>query len=722
LNSGSGTIAFGATVTTSTGSGTSIANRTGGAVNLTGPITDTSTLGLGVSLTNNGGATITFSGGLSVSSGANTAFIATGGGTVNVTGAGNTLTTTGQAVNISGVAINTTFSSVSASGGTNGINIVNATGTFTAAGGAISGASGAGVSVDQNIVSVAYSGTVTSTSAARSVSVTNKTGGTVAFNGTVTDTGTGVSLTSNTGATTTFNGNLALTTGTNAAFTATGGGTVTVTGTNNTLATTTGTALLVANTTIGATGLKFTSITAGTATGSAGEGIILNNTGASGGLTVTGNGSAGSGGTIQHKTGADGDAANGIGIYLNSTASVSLNWMQLNDFDNFALFGSGVSGFALNNSVVNGTNGTNGATPYDEASVWFSQLTGAATLTGDTISGGRQDNVHVQNSSGTLSNLTIAGPNCAIQNNSTSTDGNTGITILASLTANVTTTISNCQFQGNRTDTIHTDAADTSTLNVTISGNTIVAGTGGNNQGNLGMEVTASQSAGVTFAVTNNKVGTPDDGTTKQPLINTGINIFRGSNAGISSGTVTGNIVIQDLASSNSGSGIIVNHSPTSTTSTSALYAKVDGNTVGGSESTYGIQVDSGGVTGATGNTQVQLTNNVVATGTATVPAQGAGALDAIRVGARRNTTACYRLSGNTASTAGSGFFGFYLRKDTAGTATMSIEGLASGTQSDATAIAYIGSTNTITGPGVGATAGNNYTGVANGSCTNIPA
>ncbi|MDQ2738766.1 MAG: hypothetical protein M3Y35_09190 [Actinomycetota bacterium] len=521
-----------------------------------------------------------------------------------------------------------------------------------------------------------------------------------------------MSLTNNGGATITFNGNLALTTGTNAAFTATGGGTVTVTGANNTLATTTGTALLVANTTIGATGLKFTSISAGTGSGSAGDGIVLNNTGSTGGLTVTGNGTtASSGGTIQHKTGTDGDTANGIGIYLNSTASVSLNWMQLNDFDNFALFGSSVSGFALNNSVVNGTNGTNGAMPYDEASVWFSQLAGAATLTGDTISGGRQDNVHVQNSSGTLSNLTIADPNCAIQNNSTSTDGNAGITILASLTANVTTTISNCQFQGNRSDTIHTDAADTSTLNVTISGNTIVAGTGVNNQGNLGMEVTASQSAQVTFAVTNNKVGTPD-GTTQQPLMNTGINVF-GSATSRLSGTVTNNTVIN-------GGNTCPNSTPPPTTigcsgtgiriynsESSILNAKVDSNNVSNVALDYGIDVtnNGSGTASSTGNIQVAVTNNTVSVLST--------AIDDIHIRGRRDTTSCTRISGNTTTIiGGTGPFGLDVSQ--AQTAIFKLEG-----DTGQTATANLAANNPGATP---QTTSGTITVVPSGTCTGIPA
>ena len=98
-----------------------------------------------------------------------------------------------------------------------------------------------------------------------------------------------------------------------AAFTATGGGTVTATQNNttivNTIITDAGTALHVANTDIGAAGLTFRSISAGNNGSTPGVGIVLDNTGvavSNGGLTVTGTGTAASGGRIWKKTGADG--------------------------------------------------------------------------------------------------------------------------------------------------------------------------------------------------------------------------------------------------------------------------------------------------------------------------------------------------------------------------------------------------------------------------------
>jgi VCBS repeat-containing protein len=173
-------------------------------------------------------------------------------------------------------------------------------------------------------------------------------------------TGTGILLQNLSNSQVLFTGGVKLSTGANDAFTVKSGA-VSVDNSGsivNTLATTGGTALNFQNAKILSAGLTFQSISDGTSSGSTGDGIIVANTaGSTGGLVVTGTGTPGSGGTIQHKTGADGDPTSGIGIYLNTTAEVSLAWMQLNDFDNFAIRGDKVTDFSLQNSVVNGASG-----------------------------------------------------------------------------------------------------------------------------------------------------------------------------------------------------------------------------------------------------------------------------------------------------------------------------------------------------------------------------
>ena len=208
------------------------------------------------------------------------------------------------ALNIDGPAgittLGMTLTTVNSTGGTNNVNLADVGGSLTIQGGTLSGATAA-----------AFAATTTTAIVSCAASITNATGG--------------ISLTNNTGGTFTFSGGINLSTGANPAFTATGGGTVNATQNNttivNTLTTTSGAALNVANTTIGASGLTFRSISANGAT----NGIVLNNTGATGGLTVSGNGGACSsvgtctGGTIQTAT---------VGVSLTNTRNVSIDRMS----------------------------------------------------------------------------------------------------------------------------------------------------------------------------------------------------------------------------------------------------------------------------------------------------------------------------------------------------------------------------------------------------------
>ncbi len=239
--------------------------------------------------------------------------------------------------------------------------------------------------------------------------------------------------------------------------------------------------------------MTFRSITAGTGAGSAGNGIILDTTGSSGGLHVTGldgadadtNPDAGSGGTIQHKTGADGAIA-GNGIYLNSTTDVQLAGMQLNDFDNAAIRGLSVTGFKLTFSTINGISGNNtGAT---EGAITFgtSDPGGANGLLGTGAQASLIDNVNVSgaiehilefyNQSGSFG-LTISNSN--IHDNSVA-GGSDGIQMEMQGTATATVNITGNTFSNNKSQGIQLAANDSSTINATIRANTITRGTQGN--------------------------------------------------------------------------------------------------------------------------------------------------------------------------------------------------------------------------------------------------
>jgi methionine-rich copper-binding protein CopC len=359
----------------------------------------------------------------------------------NASGAGVGLA---NGVNVQGVNVSGTSGD-----GVNGSAVTTATvGTTTPV--TISSAGGDGVDL-----SGAASGNISiaspiSGSAGHSVSVANRSGGTTAFSGSIVDTGTGISLGSNTGATINLTGGVTASTGASNAFSATGGGTVNVTGASNTLATTTGTALSVTSTTIGSSGLNFRSISANGGS----NGIVLLNTGSSGGLTVTGTGTAGTGGSITGIAGVDLATNNcgdlglavpaGVGVYLKNTSSPSLSFMSFpGTFGNFGILGYGVAGFTLANTTMSGTYGDN--VNVDDDAVHFCTLTGSASISNSTISNGAESNLRVVNASGTLNRLTLQSSTIGLNQN-----GGGGGTLFEADGGTFNATVLNTTFQGSR--------------------------------------------------------------------------------------------------------------------------------------------------------------------------------------------------------------------------------------------------------------------------------
>jgi hypothetical protein len=409
LNQGAGTtinFAGGATLTKTAAGGTGV-NLTTANGNVTFSSLTIGTSGVrfpssAVTITNGGTAAVYSLGAVSIFTNGLAGITATDAdGTLNVA-SGTIDVNAATAININGPAglttLGMTLGTVNSTGGTNNVTLTDAGGSLAIQGGALSGATGA-----------AFAATNTSATVNCAAPITNTTGG--------------VALTNNTGGTFNFTGGLNLSTGANPAFTATGGGTVTATQNNtsivNTLTTTTGTALNVANTNIGANGLTFRSINS--TTSSANNGVILNTTGTTagthGGLTITGNGgtctsaATCTGGNIANKTGADASTTQGTGIFLNSTRDVSLTNVFLNDFQNFAIYGSSVTNFTFTTSRVSGTNGTS-SNPTNEGCIRFDGLLGNALITGSNIGNtntatGATNALHVNNASGTLTLLDI---------------------------------------------------------------------------------------------------------------------------------------------------------------------------------------------------------------------------------------------------------------------------------------------------------------------------
>ena len=422
-----------------------------------------------------------------------------GSATVN-TQTGGLVNATGRAINLDSGTINATFTSVSSAGSaTEGITLNNVSGTLTMNGGAITNANGADVAITGGTANVGYAGTITD-DIGQLIRVTARTGGSVTFSGAISDggdgDGDGVALSANAGSAIHFTGGLTLSTGAADALSATGGGTVTVTGASNSARSASGSALEVTDTTVGAAGVTFRSLSS---PGGSAPGIHLRNTGTVGATTVSGAGTPASGGTIANKTGAD-QTVDGTGVRLDNAHNVSLNHMQLNDHQNFAIRGNSVSNFTLANSVVSGVNGTNSS--IDEAAVAFSELTGVAAVTASTLSGGIEDNLQVRNTSGTLNRLTVSGS--TIGHNS-SAEGNDGIGLVGSGgTFNVSVT--NNTFHGARGDQIQHDAGGTAVSDLVLTGNTMHSTHPNVVTGGGGVTITSSNSADLTYNASSNSI------------------------------------------------------------------------------------------------------------------------------------------------------------------------------------------------------------------------
>jgi uncharacterized repeat protein (TIGR01451 family) len=563
------------------------------------------------------------------------------------------------------------FGTVTCDGSFGGIDIENdftggSSGNFTFNNASITNVAGVGFKIIGSNPTVIYNGSIAKSIPGQIVDIENCNGGSVVLNGNInannvsygilvqnctggaftfsgpskllnTGANPAVNLVNNNGATINFTGGgLAIATA-STGFNATGGGTINVTGPGNTINCSTASALNIVNTAIGSSGLTFQSITS---TNGSGTGIILDGTGVDGGLTVTGTGSPGSGGTIANKTGADGSTTTGIGIYLNNCSSVSLSRMQLNDFQNFAIRGFNVNGFALSNSVINGVNGNNAG--VDEASVAFDGLTESASFVTDTIQGSIEDTFRVFNTNGTLNRLTVDGCTFGAQNTAT---GNAGLFLRAQGSAVLNATVKNSNFtfargdhfQINLQDAAQSDlifqsnvVANPTTNAATISGGgiTINGGNAGsslaltydingntftNSRGNAIDVVfqTVGANGSMNGRIRNNRIGNPAVNASGS-LDGSGIQVGTAGTSGSQSLTISNNLVCQF---SQVGIALIVGANTNGPWGGFAV--TMDGNTVS-NPSTFangsnGILLFSGAQTGDAWQPCIDIRNNTTA-------------------------------------------------------------------------------------------------------------
>ncbi|HEX8212012.1 MAG TPA: invasin domain 3-containing protein [Longimicrobium sp.] len=727
---GAGNIALSGVRTTGTfsfGSG-ALSGATSDALAVTGASTGSFTYGGTIAggagaAVNVGGGTSTLALSGNVSQGNNFALLnVTGGHSGTLTMTGQLSATNGTGLQFSDADGSYNLDGVQASsvlnGGDAGIDILaGSAGTFTFGTNlAISNPSGTAVYVHASSPTLVVKGAVTQGAAKR-----------------------GIYLQDNTGGTSTFSGVLALNTTTQNAFEATHtslAGTVIASNAANVLSTTTGTALRVNNVNIGVGGLVFRSVSANGAP----NGIVLNNTGTTAGLTVSGTGSAGTGGTIQNTSIS--------GINLTSAQNISLSWMNLTNANSTDAGGSGVCDgttntlcngaiklngvrsvlldrIAISGAAEQGINGTNvtgltlsnstisgAGNEVNESGIYIFGLFGttaagtANSITNTTVtgSGSANHNVFIRNSTATnaapgapdrllISSSSFINPGSPAVNAGPSD----GITVSLRSTANFQTVVQNSTFTqdvlANGTDGIQVDAGDNSFSDVSITGSSF-GGTAGWNQAPINLSGSGNHTT--TFSVTSN------------PLIKggvgNGVNVIS-NGGGLMRGTIASNTNITSSQGNNNGIGIAIEASgfPTGGSDGRAI-VDVNGNTV----TAYAIGMR--GTTRGQGRSaaaDLTIRNNTVTAG-GTFPAYGL-LLTAGNADNQNTTRTCVNLTNNQITATAGGIVDYGLEQWNTG--TFQIQGLT-GSGTDPNNVKNFVSSRDIGGATVDAVVGStvNYT------------
>ncbi len=581
----SGNAAIGTTTTTNpAGIGISVTNTSAGGTMNFGNTTSNLSAGTGVNLGSNAGA-VTFVD-LDIAPDPTVAAFILANSTGTTTSSSGTISTTDAlAVSVTNSPLAMTLTSVSADNTGDAdscVSLTTASGTLNMQGGTLIGGTGAAFLVSGGNPTVTFSGTITQNSAARVVDIQNTTANTITFNtGTITGgaASTGVNINTVNG-NVTFSNGLTLGTSvarmTNQAVTITNGtGTyslgavsiftnnvsgVVATNADGTLNTASGTVdssgarAINIDGPVGLTTLGMT-LTRVDSTGGTANGIRIQDT--NGSFTVTGTGgtctnanTAGcSGGTIASTTGADDSSASpiGTGIVLNNATNVSLTRMWIHDHSNYGIRGTSVTGFTLDTSVLNGTNGTDApasaASPFNEGTIKIDNLAGTATISNTHISGGISNNVRIDNTSTTVNRVTFT--NDTIGANSTN-NGEDGILLKSENTGRILATIQTTTFTSARGDLFNFvdnaasgSADDLIFNNNMLSNNHPAIATGGG-----GVTISSNGTKDFTFHMENNTI---------RDAVGHAVLLVKSTGTASYSGTFTGN-TIGVAATANSGS------------------------------------------------------------------------------------------------------------------------------------------------------------------------
>jgi uncharacterized repeat protein (TIGR03803 family) len=339
-----------------------------------------------------------------------------------------------------------------------------------------------------------------------------------------------------------------------AALVATSGGTLTVTGGPNTLQTGAGAytsawlALYMQNTTIGAAGVTFRSISANGAL----NGINVGNAG-TGPLTVTGNGGA-CAKDSDPCTGGAIVSGSGSAVIVSNVGKISLANMKIENAPGDGIGGTAVAGLDLTNMFLSG-DGTAGG----YYGIHLANLSGSSAWTNLIVTNSTHDNVFIDQTSGTLTSLAIS--NSTFSNAGASSNGiflqPRGTSVVSSFT------VSGSTFSGNALNGILLEPANSSAVSAfTVSTSTFT------NNAQTGVWVLANDSSSVSGAIVQTSTFT-----------NNGVHVEFSKSA-----TASLQYKILNNAMTGAVSHAINSEAATAVTTGGLIQGRIEGNTIGGTK------------------------------------------------------------------------------------------------------------------------------------------
>ena len=644
---------------------------------------------------------------LTTTAGATPAFSLTGHtGNVLVDGGGSDTvsSTDGAAIEVVGTTSTSpmNFDHVSASGSlANGILLNGFNGALSAAAGSLVNSQSAGVAINGGNGDFTYGGLILDDTG-QLVSVSNSAGGTKDFDGSIFDgddgDGSGISLSSNAGSTVRFDGGLALSTGANPAFSATGGGTVVVSDPAsgaNTITTTTGRALNVVGTNIGAGDLTFERISANGAP----QAVLLNSTGTDGNLAVTGNG-----GTctvaMPACTGGDIASTTGDAISLTNTSAPSFTRVNVHDAAGNGLLASGVSGIAIADSIF--VDNSDDIATSNEGNLRLHNLTGTSSVTNSVFREARVNEIYWTPTSGSAT-MDWTGNTVGPDNGG---ELGSGFLLNPTGTATVDLNVSGGSFTGLDGDSLRPAGSDQSAMDVSVAGGTQFT------DSNSGVNFSVDEDADLTFDV-NGSTFLRHSSHALQMIVNDDAT----SSAAVS-GQARNNTIGDGTPDSGSRDANGISYD---LEGNADIVLEVVGNTVRNTD-TQGIFIQSVRFPSGTLNpgptVDLTLRDNAVSQ-IDDDSGSPFGFQHGTQIEARRNSTMCMDIAGNSSTGIG-GAEHFRVRQRNA--ATFQLERFAGDGADDALVATFIagqndaGSTGSATDDSV-----TGFTGVADSACENIP-